>query len=316
MRRVLDAVFSVSLVTCLLLSASIGRATPRELGQVHWKGDLDAALERSAGDGKPLFVLFQEVPGCSTCVSFGEQVLSHALLVEAVETEFHPVFVYNNRPGRDAEILKRFDEPAWNNPVVRLLDAAGKDLIPRRTGVWTVREMAGRMVRALEAARRQAPGYLRELAEETQARSRKRATFGMYCYWSGEACLGGIPGILSSRTGHLGGSEVVEVVFDPEVTSYAALVTAARRRGCVERIFAHSAAQAEVARTEFGGAVQIERRPLREAPSRDQKYYLRRSPLRRLELTPRQQLRVNAALAAGEDPSVHLSPRQAASPGD
>jgi hypothetical protein len=316
MTRTLGAVFAGALVTLLLIGAAIGRATPRELGEVRWERDLDAALERSAGDGKPLFVLFQEVPGCSTCVSFGEQVLSQALLVHAVETEFHPVFVYNNRPGRDAEILKRFDEPAWNNPVVRLLDAAGKDLVPRRTGVWTVRAMAERMVRALEAAHREAPGYLRELAEVTQARIHERATFGMYCYWSGEACLGGIPGILSSRTGHLGGSEVVEVVFDLEVTSYAALVAAARRRGCAERVFAHSAAQVDVARTEFAGAVQLERRPLREASSRDQKYYLRRSPLRRLELTPQQQLRVNAALAAGEDPSVHLTPRQETSPGD
>ena len=45
--------------------------------------------------GKPVCVLFQEVPGFQACVSFGEQVLRHPLLVEAIETAFEPAFVYN-----------------------------------------------------------------------------------------------------------------------------------------------------------------------------------------------------------------------------
>ncbi len=316
MRSAPSLLFSATLGATLLLTGAGGGGAPRELGEVRWGRDLDAALERGARDGRPLFVLFQEVPGCSTCVSFGEQVLSHPLLVEAIETKFHPVFVYNNRPGRDAEILERFDEPAWSNPVVRLLDSAGQDLISRRAGVWTVREMATRMVRALEAASRQVPRYLREVVDETRVRSRERATFGMYCYWSGEACLGGIPGVLSSRAGHLGGSEAVEVVFDPDVVSYAALLAEARRRGCAERVFPHSAAQIEVARESFSGASRLELGRMREARPRDQKHYLRGSSLRKVDLTQRQEVRVNAALAAGLDPSDHLSPRQIEQLGD
>jgi len=40
-----------------------GNDAPVELGQVRWQRDLDAALAESGGSGRPLFVLFQEVPG-------------------------------------------------------------------------------------------------------------------------------------------------------------------------------------------------------------------------------------------------------------
>jgi hypothetical protein len=38
-------------------------STPPEQGSVNWLRDYDAAISRSASTGKPLFVLFQEVPG-------------------------------------------------------------------------------------------------------------------------------------------------------------------------------------------------------------------------------------------------------------
>ena len=36
---------------------------PVEIGTVHWGRDFDAALNMSAESGKPVFILFQEVPG-------------------------------------------------------------------------------------------------------------------------------------------------------------------------------------------------------------------------------------------------------------
>ena len=38
---------------------------PIEIGNVRWGRDFDAALENSAKTGKPILVLFQEIPGCS-----------------------------------------------------------------------------------------------------------------------------------------------------------------------------------------------------------------------------------------------------------
>ena len=36
---------------------------PVEIGTVHWGRDFDGALKMSAESGKPVLVLFQEVPG-------------------------------------------------------------------------------------------------------------------------------------------------------------------------------------------------------------------------------------------------------------
>jgi hypothetical protein len=38
-------------------------AGPREVGTVRWGRDYDAVLKTSKSSGKPIFVLFQEVPG-------------------------------------------------------------------------------------------------------------------------------------------------------------------------------------------------------------------------------------------------------------
>ena len=75
-----------------------------EVGTVEWGRDFEGALEESERTGKPVLVLFQEVPGCAGCKKFGREVLTHPVIVSVMESEFIPVLVYNNRPGRDAEI--------------------------------------------------------------------------------------------------------------------------------------------------------------------------------------------------------------------
>ena len=166
------------------------------------------------------------------------------------------------------------------------------------------------MIQALEAGERSVPRYLVDAVDELRPRRTERAALGMSCYWSGEACLGRLPGVLSSRTGFLGGSEVVDVLFDPGVISYGDLVREAHQRGCADRVFSRNGAQRSIAEQVFGDAVAPNDAPLREAGRNDQKYYLLRSGSRHLVLTPRQAVRVNAALAAGLDPAPHLSPRQ------
>ena len=47
-----------------------------------------------------------------------------------------PVAIRNNTKGdREAAIRERFDEPAWNNPVIRFLDRSGRDILPRKDRV-------------------------------------------------------------------------------------------------------------------------------------------------------------------------------------
>ena len=88
------------------------------------------------------------------------------MLVRAIENEFIPVLVYNNRNGgMDQKLLKQFNEPAWNYQVIRFLDSAGKDVIPRKDRVWTTRGVASRMITALKATNRSTPKYLEDLAK-------------------------------------------------------------------------------------------------------------------------------------------------------
>lgn len=98
-----------------------------EAGTVTWGRDLDAALTSSKQSAKPVFAFFQEIPGCAGCQQFGKDVLSHPLVVEAIETEFTPLLIHNNKPGKDAAALQRFKDPAWNYQVVRFLDSDAKD---------------------------------------------------------------------------------------------------------------------------------------------------------------------------------------------
>ncbi len=101
------------------------------------------------------------------------------MLVEALETEFVPVLIQNNRAGRDAELLAKYDEPAWNNPVVRFFSSDERELVERRDRVWRSGELAERMVRALEAAGKKVPPYLSLAVDELSTESFERAVFAM-----------------------------------------------------------------------------------------------------------------------------------------
>jgi hypothetical protein len=76
-----------------LLVAMTLAASPLELGIVRWSRGYEAAALRAKAEGKPLLVLFDEVPGCSTVLAFGERVLSNPLIADAMEQAFVPVVV-------------------------------------------------------------------------------------------------------------------------------------------------------------------------------------------------------------------------------
>lgn len=279
-----------------------------ELGRVKWGRHLERALVESRKSERPVFLLFQEVPGCKTCTNFGLHVLSQPLLVEAVESLFVPVLVYNNRSGSDKQLLKKFVEPAWNNPVVRYLGTDGKDLLPRRSGVWSLSATAERMVAALGAAERPVPKYLSLLAGE--GRKLEMATLSMHCYWDGEARLGSVEGVFRTTPGWVGFDEVVTVEFDPVRLPFSALLRRAKVLRAAQGVFTRTDVQHQQA-TAVGGltSAPLVKEP-RSAKASDQKSGLRRSHLRHLPLTPAQATKLNAALRLGENPLAWLSPRQ------
>lgn len=115
-------------------------------------------------------------------MDYGAQVLSHPLIVDAADHHFIPVCVYNNTAGDDdARVLKSFKEPAWNNPVVRIMDFRKRELADRITERWTVEALSSAMVEALGKNKDKVPTFLKLLAEEetSKARGVETAVFGM-----------------------------------------------------------------------------------------------------------------------------------------
>ena len=112
-------------------------------------------------------------------MTFGQGPLSHPLIVEAAESLFHPVVIRNNVGGYEKEVLERYDEPTWNNPVMRFVDSQGRDVLPRKDRQWNLGQVAGRMRAGLEAAKREVPAWMRLLASETASGEVDVARFSM-----------------------------------------------------------------------------------------------------------------------------------------
>ncbi|MEZ4897573.1 MAG: VPGUxxT family thioredoxin-like (seleno)protein, type 2 [Saprospiraceae bacterium] len=280
--------FFFLLFTFLLSGSIFSQKQPVELGDVHWVRDYDQALRQSEQLGKPVLILFQEIPGCATCQRFGQEVLSHPLLVEAIEQFFVPLAIYNNRPGKDAEVLQMFQEPAWNNPVVRIVDLQGRNLTGRVAGNYTPGAVADAMIQVLERQKKDIPGYLGLLRDEFSTSKPVTKTYQMYCFWSGEKLLGGTPGVLKTRAGYQQGHEVVQVTYDPSQLQEKELDGVAQAGSC---------------KPVTGGSFRDDREP---------KYYITNSQYRFIPMTEMQASRINSLLGQGKDPQAWLSPLQRA----
>src|SRR3954466_12178247 len=262
----------------------------RELGDVMWLRDYDRALALAAEQGKPVLLLFQEVPGCLTCVRFGQDVLTHPLMVELIADRFVPVAIFNNHRGADAEILRRYDEPSWNNPVVRFLGPDGAELLPKLADRYDALGLHEKITAVLEMLGDDIPGYFRSLGRDllVEYGLSKRATYTTPCFWSGETSLAQHPAVITTDAGWVDGEEVVQVHFDSREVSRRDLDAYARAEG-------------------FGpiesGGFELDREP---------QFYLRKNAARHLPLTPAQRTRINLAVPYRIPLSDLLSPQQSA----
>lgn len=283
-------VLALALMLPSLSQAASATERAEEAGTVHWGRILETALASSGQTGKPVFALFQEIPGCAGCKQFGREVMSHPLIVAAVETEFTPLLIHNNQGGRDLEMLQRFGEPAWNYQVVRFFNAQAEDIIPRKDQVWDTGGIAERMVAALTQAKRPVPAYLKLLAAEQSPRL-KEAVFAMYCFWTGEMELGRIDGVVTTESGFMDGREVTRVKYDPQVISLPQLIAAAEKVECANAV--------SVPATDLPGAKTPRLKVgtisgYRAAPKDDQKKQISGTAAERLTLSPSQATKVNA----------------------
>ncbi len=116
--------------------------------------------------------------------------------------------------------------------------------------------------------------------------------------------------MVDTHSAWIGQHEIVSVTYRPESIAFRDLVRTAKAHGCATRVWTTTDVQLEVARGEVGDAAKPLSESIRAAKASDQIYYLERSPLRFLPLTPLQARRVNAALHLKSDPLTWLSPRQ------
>lgn len=279
---------------------------PIELGKVNWGRDLEKGIQLSKQMNKPIFLLFQEVPGCATCQNYGQSVLSHPLVVEAIQTEFIPVAVFNNKGGKDAAVLKEFREPSWNNPVVRVVDANKNDLVSRVAGNYSKLGVVNAMIDGLTQSQIEIPTYLSLLKREFEGRANglKEATVSMYCFWTGEKQLSALPGVIETQPGFMAGKEVVQIKYDPQETTYESVILQAHQKANVDYVFSTNKNEIEKAKRIIGNKV-LEKENFRIDV--DPKYYLSKTDYQYIPMTTLQQSLVNAQIGNRSNPEFLLS---------
>ena len=301
-------------ITLIILQSShfvaFSQKNPVELGAVDWLRDIDVATDLAQKNDRPIFILFQEVPGCSTCRNYGKNVMKHPFIVEAIETYFVPLAVHNNKPGKDAETLAFFQEPSWNNPVVRIVNSQKQDQFPRLAGNYSILAVLRLITSSLDQRGLAIPGYLEILEEELTARAldTRKITFSMACFWTGEGNLGQIPGIVSTKPGFMDSKEVVVVEYSPAVVPLDKLI----RQGVKKRVINHVYTNDNIQRKIAGEIIdEVRIHPEHTfTPDHQPKYYLSRTHYRFIPMTSLQATRVNSIIGKGESPDRLLSPRQ------
>ena len=305
----------ISILMLLLISTEIISAQdwltkidqPEELGNVKWLRSYDDAIEQSKELDKPLFILFQEVPGCSTCKNYGNDLLRHPHIVEAIEMYFIPLAIFNNKKGADADILRKFNEPAWNNPVARIIDSENeKDIVKRLNGKYDLQSLVSFISNGMIKSGQLIPKYLDILYKEASVTDLRETHLSMYCFWTGEKTLGGLDGVVATKAGYMNGTEVVKVHYDAKEISEEELITFASSKQCADAVYTEDQREVKAAkkhsiRTNGEGKFRADK---------ESKYYIYNTDYKYLPMTSLQALKVNTALSKRQSPEAYLSPRQ------
>lgn len=262
-----------------------------ELGTISWYRNYDQAIEAAHLQKKSVLILFQEIPGCATCRNYGHNVLSNPLLTEAIEELFIPLAIHNNKGGKDQEILQKFKEPAWNNPVVRIVNEEGKDMVDRLVGNYSVSGLYDAMIVALKAENKGVSEYVKLLGMELAAERSKTINenyFKMHCFWTGQQHLGRLDGVLLTQPGFMNGNEVVKVKYDEAIISEQELNVYASKASCTA----------------------VSKDKSYRVANKDEHFYLKQTNYKYLPLSELQKTKINSALGAEKSGTKYLSPKQ------
>lgn len=298
-----DKMFNLLLISIEMITL-LFQANPPELGKVAWLRNLEEARQQSQKLNKPLLILFQEVPGCATCQNYGIDVLSHPLVVEAIETYFVPLCIYNNKSGNDASALSLFKEPPWNNPVVRIVNPKLVDEVSRLSGNYSLYGLTAHMNALLLKKGIPIPEYLEILEEEARSAISGTETLylQMHCFWVGERLYGQLKGIVGTTAGFMNGNEVVEIQFDPKRVSATEIIEYGKKNNIADKLYTKSYKQ-------FSQQIPSGY-PSRFIMDPENKYYLFQSKYKYIPMTPLQAIRANILLYENQNIDHLFSARQ------
>ena len=205
-----------------------------------------------------------------------------------------------------------YQEPSWNNPVVRIVGSDKKDVLPRLNGNYTPAGLAEYMVRALVEIGQPVPSYLSLIKEELSAQESgiEKTTLSMYCFWTGEKELGKLDGVVHTEAGFMDGREVVNVYYDPKEIGIEEVIKEGSAARCADRIYASDEAQAKQAKKIAATKSVSTAKTFRL--DREPKYYLSKTIYQYLPMSPIQAVKANVLVGQGKKPTDLFSPRQLA----
>ncbi|MEM9411574.1 MAG: hypothetical protein AAGA30_10700 [Planctomycetota bacterium] len=259
---------------------------------INWETDLNQALEVAKWKSRPIFAAIGEV--------VDQDSLRHPLLIEAITNHFVPAQLTQR------SILEKTSNKFTRGfiilgPKLEWLQSSDKDNL-------SYKEVAKLLIDGLKQTEQEIPTYLKLCSNDQLTET---AEFAMHCYWEGEARLGGIDGVVSTKSAWRDGLEVVQLEFIPSVVDYSKLITIAQSFDCASKIFAHTDSQLTLARNIVGDRLTKRvSRAARDAKSSDQKYYLLHSLYRYLPLTQLQATKINARLKMKQPSEDLISPNQ------
>ncbi len=300
----LVAFFVLGVVLSGLDRSDVRTSTPissSEFG-VSWLQDLEQAKQVSEKTGKPMFVHFV---ANETDKHLGEQLRTSPLLVECIEQCFVPVSLEIS----DSALAKKLDLQNAKSPIVRFLKTDESIIGEKNAELATNAALLDRLTDVLTVVGVAVPKFV-AFAKPPSSGSTETAEFAMHCYWEGEAKLGSVAGVYSTRSGWRDGLEVVQLSYSPQVVDYQTLLKMAQSFDCASKVFAHTDKQFEVAQKLVGHKAAKAIGPMRDAKSSDQKYYLAHTNWKHLPLTELQATKLNAAAKFKKSAAGILSPRQ------
>jgi len=136
------------------------------------------------------------------------------------------------------------------------------------------------------------PAALTLAIQESETEAHQVAAFAMHCFWTGEAKLGQINGVVTTEAGWFDGREVTLVKYHEPTLSLATLIEKAEEVECAHAVYLPENAKKPdtVTRVKVGTLTE----EYRKAKNSDQKRQLTGISLKGKTFTPAQLTKINA----------------------